>query len=580
MTWNDGWIAVAVAVSGAAVFGAAFSVRSRRARRWLATLSELNDLREEVRALRKAAAGRDRAEAASLAKSRFLATVSHEIRTPLNGILGLAQLLAMTRLDAEQASYVEAIRASGGSLAQLIDDILDFSKIEAGKVEIRREPFLLAPLIEGIVELLAPRALGKNLEIASLVSPEAPERIVSDAARLRQVLINLAGNAINFTQTGGVGVSVSRSGPDELLFEVADTGPGVPSQFRETIFEEFEQADASASRSTGGAGLGLAISRRLAERMGGRLEIAETSPNGTIFAFRLPLTSNCEEPVVSTGATRSSHLAGARVLIVARSVFEAPFMAVILRGAEAEAEIATSAEAGLARLGREPDGTFNAVIVDCGLGEDATERLAASARKAGVGRIFLLFSPLERRAFGEAALSQFDGWLVKPVRANSLIERLSSAPLQPQQMNLLQPRASLRNLNVLLAEDNEINAIIISRHLEKLGATVRRANDGAKAVELARAAIDQGGQPFDVILMDLFMPQLDGFEATQRIRLSEARAHARRTPILALTASAFEEDQRAAHDAGVDAMLTKPVDLETLAQTIQRLCVARRAAVD
>jgi signal transduction histidine kinase/CheY-like chemotaxis protein len=570
--WGEGWLVLAT-LSGPTIIGAALWLRKLAARRRLAGDAQLEALRDEIWELRAAAADRDRAQAASIAKSRFLATVSHEIRTPLNGILGLAQLLAMTPLNAEQASYIEAIRASSRSLAQLIDDILDFSKIEAGKFEILREPFLLAPVVEGAVELLAPRAQDKNLEIASLISPEAPERIMGDAARLRQVLINLVGNAVNFTQAGGVGVRVSLGVSNELLFEVADTGPGVPQQLRETIFEEFEQADASASRGTGGTGLGLAISRRIVERMGGRLNIAETSAKGTIFAFNLPLGSNSETAPENNSASRSTFLADVRMLIVAGSVFEAPFVASILRAVGADVEIVADAERGLARLGQEP---FNAVIVDCALGEDATERLAEAAGRAQVGRIFLLFSPLERRAFGEAALRHYDGWLVKPVRANSLIERLSLAPLQPQQTSLLKPEPMLRDLRVLVAEDNDVNALIVSRHLENLGATVERADNGAKAAELAEAAIDGVGARCDVILMDLFMPLLDGFEATRRIRLNEARAHAPRTLILALTASAFEEDQRVARAAGVDAVLAKPIDLEALVCAIERFCAIKR----
>jgi signal transduction histidine kinase/DNA-binding response OmpR family regulator len=569
------------ALAGLAVvlgaLGAVYWVCRSLARR-SAARAERVALRDEITQLRAAAAGRDRAEAASLAKSRFLASVSHEIRTPLNGILGLAQLLAMTRLSAEQTSYVEAIRDCSRSLAQLIDDILDFSKIEAGKIEIRRDPFPLAPVIEGVVELLAPRAQGKNLEISSFIAPDAPKKIVGDAARVRQVLINLIGNAVNFTQTGGVGLRVFCGEDDELMFEVSDTGPGIPAHARQNIFEEFEQVDSSASRPHKGAGLGLAISRRIARRMGGRLELVESSERGSKFVFALPLATLGRVPGEEGQAPTSKRLDGARVLIVARSVFEAPFLAATLKSAGADAEIAEGVNAGLARLAQEPPETFDAVITDCELGEEATEHLAAAARTAQVGRVLLLFSALERRAFGEAALRHCDGWLVKPVRANSLIEQVAFEKTKSQPASAGPPEQMLRGLCVLVAEDNEINALIASRHLEKLGAKVHVAENGVKAVELARAAIDGGARPFDVILMDLFMPQLDGLEATQRIRLSEARARAAHTPILALTASALEEDERAARAAGVDALLTKPVDFDTLGQTIEQLCANKPRA--
>ena len=250
--------------------------------------AEFESLRDEIWELRAAAAARDRAEAASLAKSRFLAAVSHEFRTPLNGVMGLAQLLAMTRLTAEQASYVEAIGDSSRSLSQLIDDILDFSKIEAGKFELRQEAFALAPFVESVVELLAPRAMAKGLELASVISPDTPREIVSDPARLRQVLVNLIGNAVKFTERGGVGVRVARDGA-RLRFEVRDSGPGVPEAAREAIFEEFEQADTSGTRVFGGTGLGLTIARRLARLMGGEITAESVLGSGSKFTLTLPL---------------------------------------------------------------------------------------------------------------------------------------------------------------------------------------------------------------------------------------------------------------------------------------------------
>ncbi|MCC3244600.1 response regulator [Methylocystis sp. WRRC1] len=530
--------------------------------------SELERLRDEIWELRAAAAARDRAEAASLAKSRFLATVSHEIRTPLNGVMGLAQLLAMTRLDAEQASYVEAINDSSRSLAQLIDDILDFSKIEAGKLELRRETFALAPLVEGVVELLAPRALAKGLEIASHIAPEAPQEMEGDPARLRQVLVNLIGNAVNFTDHGGVGVKVGRDG-EMLRFEVQDTGPGVPEAARAAIFEEFEQGDASETRRHGGTGLGLAISRRLVAQMGGVLTLAVTSPEGSTFAFTLPAP-----PRTKMDSPRP--LAGRRALIIALSLFEAPYLASSLRSAGADAEVAGGEAAGIARLERTAAPPLDVVIVDCALGAPVTSRLAQAARAAGARRLFLLFSPLERRAFGEAALRDFDGWLVKPVRIASLVARLSPAGIDAPKHETAEPVRALAGLNALVAEDNDVNALILTRHLEKLGASVTRARNGAEAVELVRAAIGDASPPFDVIVMDLFMPELDGREATRRIRDAEARAGAPRTPILALTASAQEEDESAARAAGVDAFLTKPVDFSRLALTLEELRLSPR----
>ncbi|MBG0799779.1 response regulator [Methylocystis sp. L43] len=529
--------------------------------------AELESLRDEIWELRAAAAARDRAEAASLAKSRFLAAVSHEFRTPLNGVMGLAQLLAMTKLTAEQASYVEAIGDSSRSLSQLIDDILDFSKIEAGKFELRHEAFALAPFVESVVELLAPRAMAKGLELASVISPDTPREIVGDPARLRQVLVNLIGNAVKFTERGGVGVRVAREGA-RLRFEVRDSGPGVPEAAREAIFEEFEQADPSENHPQAGTGLGLAISRRLVARMGGALALVNSTDRGAVFAFTLPAPPFSEDRAAAP-------LFGLKTLIVAHSIFEAPYLAESLRFAGAEAEIVAAENAPSALQGPRQK-PFDAVIVDCALGPHMTAQLAKVARDAQAGRLFLLFSPIERRAFGEDALCDFDGWLVKPVRIASLIARLSPESANAPAPADDAPPQALAGVNALIAEDNEINALILTRHLAKLGAKVTRAESGALALARAREAIEGAGAPYDVIVMDLFMPDFDGREASLRIREAEARAGAPRTPILVLTASAREEDERAARAAGVDAFLTKPVEFASLAATIEELRLAPR----
>ncbi|ARN81927.1 ATP-binding protein [Methylocystis bryophila] len=524
-------------------------------------------LLHEIRQLRAAAAARDRAEAANEAKSRFLATVSHEIRTPLNGVLGLAQLLSMTRLEAEQASYVDSIRDCARALAQLVDDILDFSKIEAGRLELRREEFALAPLVEGVVELLAPRAQGKGLEIASYVATGTPARVVGDPARLRQVLINLAGNAVNFTQEGGVGVSVAPAADGMLRFVVEDTGPGIPPSARAKIFEEFEQAEPLTTRSGGGAGLGLAIARRLVAKMGGALALEASSERGSRFAFTLP----CETSPVSGRRP----LEGQNALIVAASRFEGPFLARYLEAAGATARIAASAPQARAFLETAAGKPPQLAIVDCALGLEAAESLAASAREAGVARCFLLFSPLERRSHGEAALKEFDGWLVKPVRAATLLARVFPVPSTPRETLAPRPEPTLAGLTALVAEDNEINALIALRQLEALGAAPTRAEDGEEVVALAGAALEGKLRRFDVILMDLFMPKLDGLDATRRIRSAESRAGAARTPILALTASASREDAEAALAAGADAVLTKPIELATMEEAIRAFAAGR-----
>ncbi len=525
-------------------------------------------LRDEIWELKSAASALDKAEAANEAKSRFLATVSHEFRTPLNGILGMTELLASTSLTAEQMSYLEAIRASGASLSSLINEILDFSRIEAAKIELKLAPFDLPALVEGVAELLAPRAQGKGIEIASWIDPKAPRLVVGDAARLRQVLINLAGNAVKFTQNGGVGLRVALLLDGALRFSVADTGPGVPLERRQTIFQEFEQADSSSTRQHEGTGLGLAISRRLVELMGGELRLEQAGSDGSLFAFVISLPKAPGEPKSEI----RQGLCGKRALIVAASPFGGPYLGERLGefGLEVlRAEGEDDAVEALNRLGPSPP---DLVIVDCALGEEATHRLASAARAAGVAKSLVLFSPFERRAFGEAAVRDFDGWLVKPVRLESLYSRLDGkvVPLgagkgKADQAEMERPLAGRR---ILLAEDNDVNALLVERHLLRLGAEVARARDGFEAVAMARAATSENHAPFDAVLMDIHMPRLDGLAAARLMRAEEAEAGRAPLRMIALTANAFDEDRIAAQQAGMDDFLTKPVDLENIAKAI------------
>ena len=525
-------------------------------------------LRDELWRLKQGAAARERAEAASEAKYRFLATMSHEIRTPLSGILGMADLLREARLDAENASYVEAIRSSGSALVSLIDQILDFSKIEAGRLDLVSESFDLHRLVEGVVELLAPRAQSKGLEIAVSIAADVPQRVLGDGLRLRQVLTNLAGNAVKFTDSGGIGVSVERAQGASLLFKVIDTGPGVAPDRRAAIFEDFEQGDGSNARRYEGTGLGLAISKRIVSLMGGDLALADNEGGGAAFSFMIALPEDSASLPLAAGESAPTKLVGRRALIIAHSPFEAPAMAARLKEVGVAVSRAEGLEEGLRALslGPQPD----VVIVDCALGVEATNRLALAARAAGAPRSLVLFSPFERRAFGQTSLQGFDGWLVKPVRARSLFERLAGEfPAPPPLVQSHAPVAATRRAaRALLAEDNEINATIAQKALRRLGFEVVRAHDGLEAAALGEASARGDSPRFEIVLMDIKMPGLDGIGASRGIRAAERETGARPMPIIALTANAMEEDRRACLNAGIDDFLTKPVDLARLAAAI------------
>ena len=537
------------------------------------------DVTQRRDAERDLIAGRDRAESANAAKSRFLAMVSHEVRTPLNGILGITELLGRTKLTHEQESYVEAVRHSGHALLWLIEDLLDFSSMEAGRFYLRPEPGNLRDLVGSVVELSALQADDKKIEVAAYVAPDVPECIVADHGRLRQVLFNLIGNAVKFTEVGGVLVEVSRD-EGRLHFRVTDTGPGISEGDRDRIFREFEQVEGGSTRRKGGAGLGLAISARLVAAMDGALSVESDGSNGSTFAFHTPLVT----PAGGAAPLRHGRpLAASRVLLIAP---EGPTSTALVRqikdqGGRAQAiGTASQAAAALARLGGQR--LLTDIVVDNRVAAVADTVLAmlAAATRRRIGRTMMV-TPAEREALTKARARAYSAWLIRPLRPSSVVKvlrRETGGPggwLEERSEGRVDPSARSRGgrrLSVLLAEDNPVNALLVRSALQRAGHGVVHVTNGRALVE---RACERGAaaREFDLVLTDLSMPEMDGIEAIEAIRAHERSHGLEPVYIVVLTADGQGETRDKAMGMGADDYVEKPVDPDVLLQTVEQTAI-------
>jgi PAS domain S-box-containing protein len=545
----------------------------------IGSIAVARDVTQHKRSEEALRLAREAAESANHAKSSFLARMSHEIRTPMNGVLGMTELLLETGLTSTQRKYAETVQRSGKNLLDIINDLLDFSKIEAGKLELENVDMDLRRTIEDIVDLLAERARVKGLELACSIPADLATHVRGDPLRLGQVLTNLVGNAIKFTQQGAVVIRVASVGETAknvtMRFEVSDTGTGISVEAQSRIFDEFAQADGSTTRKHGGSGLGLAISKQLVEMMGGTIHVESALGAGSTFWFTTTFEKLATQPHADPSSDPIGLLTGVRALIVESSAINRGILHAQMSSWEMSTRVAETPKQAIDLLAKAAARSvpYDIAVIDLGLpGMDALELARAIRGRPDIAKVRLVMLTRRHVDIADARNAGFDACIVKPVRqtvlydclVNIMAGRAQEAAAAPATSRPVSAAPTGIRANILLVEDNLINQQVALGILQIQGYSVTVANNGKEALD----AHAQGA--FDLVLMDCHMPEMDGFEATMEIRRREQSSIGKRVPIVALTANAMAQDREECLNAGMDDHLSKPFSMLTMQEMLAR----------